>query len=198
MHGCRKEVWVEEGRAIERLQRGDIGGLEFLVRQYQSRALRTAYLVTHDLALAEDVVQSAFLKAYQRIGQFDLGRPFGPWFLTSVLRDAIKAARDQARHAPLEEVDDAGDGPDAVSLQDARPDPAAWGERAETAAEVWAALQRLAPNQRAVVEAHYYLGLSEAETAEALAAPLSTVKWRMHAARQRLRLLLSPRTQQET
>ena len=70
---------MEERQAIERMRRGDIGGLELLVRQYQVRALRAAYLVTHDVALAEDVVQTAFVKAYERIKQFDPERPFGPW-----------------------------------------------------------------------------------------------------------------------
>jgi len=44
-----------------RLQRGDIGRLERLVHRYQTQALRAAQLVTRDRALAEDVVQAAFL-----------------------------------------------------------------------------------------------------------------------------------------
>lgn len=72
---------MEESRAIDRLRRGDVAGLEFLVRQYQIPALRAAYLITRDSALAQDVVQAAFLKAYERISQFDPNRPFGPWFL---------------------------------------------------------------------------------------------------------------------
>ena len=51
--------------------------------------------------------------------------------------------------------------------------------------------QHLAPEQRAAVVARYYVGLSEAETADALRLPLSTVKWRLHAARRQLRVLLS-------
>ena len=81
-------------------------------------------------------------------------------------------------------------------MADGRPDPETLWERAETAAEVWAALQQLTPRQRAAVVARYYLGLSEAEMAEALECPPSTVKWRLHAARNRLRLLLRPLTTQ--
>ena len=83
---------MEEREAIARLNRGDIAGLETLVRQYQVQAVRTAYLITRDRALAEDIVQAAFLRVYERIGQFDTKRPFGPWFLRSVVNDAIKAA----------------------------------------------------------------------------------------------------------
>ncbi|MEO8609830.1 MAG: sigma factor [Chloroflexota bacterium] len=66
---------MNENQAIKRLKRGDINGLETLVRQHQVRAVRTAYLITQDRALAEDVVQAAFVRAYQHIDQFDVSRP---------------------------------------------------------------------------------------------------------------------------
>src|SRR5215470_13605056 len=82
---------MDEREAIERMRQRDIRGLEVLVRAHQIRAIRTAYLVTRDVALAQDVVQAAFLRAYERIRQLDPARPFAPWFLASVLHDAIKA-----------------------------------------------------------------------------------------------------------
>ncbi len=81
---------MEEQEAIARLKRGDVGGLEALVHKYQVKAVRTAYLVVRDRALAEDIVQAAFLRAYERIGQFDAGRPFGPWFLRSVAYEFLR------------------------------------------------------------------------------------------------------------
>src|SRR5438105_7445241 len=177
---------MDDREAVARLQRGDIGGLEPLVHRYQVRAVRAAYLVTRDLALADDVMQAAFLKAYERIGQFDARRPFGPWFLKSVLNDAIKAAARRDRQVPLTAV--AEEGP----IADAGHGPEALWERAETADEVWAALRKLAPEQRAAIVRRYFLGLSEAEMAAELGRPTSTVKWRLHAARERLRALLRP------
>jgi RNA polymerase sigma-70 factor (ECF subfamily) len=182
---------MEERTAIERLQRGDVGGLEFLVQRYQVRATRAAYLITHDAATAQDVVQTAFVKAYERIEQFDPSRSFGPWFLTSVVRDAIKTASARERHVPFgSDEDESSDA--TLKLVDAAPGPDVHWEQAETAAEVWAALQRLTPEQRAAVVARYFLGLSEAKMTTALACPPSTVKWRLHAARARLRVLLRP------
>lgn len=176
----------DECEAIGHLRRGDIRALEVLVHLHQTRALRTAYLVTRDLALAQDIVQSAFVRAYERIGQLDPRRPFGPWFCTSVLRDAIKAATRRGRHDSLESS--------ATSdlLHDRQPGPEALWEQAETAEEVWAALGRVSPEQRAAIVARFFLGMSEAEMSQALACPPSTVKWRLHAARARLRLLLAP------
>lgn len=71
---------MDERRAVERLKGGDPGGLEALVKAHQVRAVRAAYLICRDRPLAEDVVQGAFVKAYEKIKTFDEGRPFGPWF----------------------------------------------------------------------------------------------------------------------
>lgn len=177
---------MEEREAIARLQRGDIGGLESLVRAYQLPAVRAACLITRDRPLAEDVVQAAFLRAYERIGQFDATRPFGPWFLRSVLNDAIKATTRRNRQVPLEHAADGLHSPPV----DAAPGPEQLVEQIETRQELRAALARLPPAQRAVIVQRYYLGLSEAEMAAVLTCPPGTVKSRLHAARERLRLLL--------
>ncbi|MER3544402.1 MAG: RNA polymerase subunit sigma-24 [Chloroflexota bacterium] len=182
---------MEEEEAIARLKRGNISGLEALVRRYQVQAVRAATLITRDRALAEDIVQAAFLRAYERIGQFDSGRPFGPWFLRSVVHDAVKAARRRERQVPLEGESD-GETSLAEFLADPAPGPLELAQAAETRQAIRDALGRLSPGQRAAVVLRYYLGLSEAELAEELACPPGTVKWRLHAARQRLRALLRP------
>ena len=69
---------MDERRSIERLKEGDPGGLEVLAKTHQVRAVRAAYLICRDRSLAEDVVQGAFVKAYERMGTFEEGRPFGP------------------------------------------------------------------------------------------------------------------------
>jgi RNA polymerase sigma factor (sigma-70 family) len=58
--------------------------------------------------------------------------------------------------------------------------------------QVWAALGKLTPKQRAVIVFRYYLEMGEAEMAEELDVPSGTVKSRLNAARERLRQLLSP------
>jgi RNA polymerase sigma-70 factor, ECF subfamily len=177
---------MDEREAVGRLKRRDITGLEALVRVYQHQALRAARLITRDAALAEDVVQSAFLHAYERIDQFDASRPFGPWFLRSVVNAAVRVATRQARQIPLDERE-AG-----AAVIDQAQGPEELAERAETARDLWLALGQLAPAQRAVLVQRYYLGLSEAELSDSLACPPGTVKSRLHTARRRLRLLLRP------
>jgi RNA polymerase sigma-70 factor (ECF subfamily) len=68
---------MEDQIAISRLKQGDLSGLEGLVRRYQARAVHAAYVIVQDRPLAEDVVQTAFVKAAERIQQFDeRSRPF--------------------------------------------------------------------------------------------------------------------------
>ena len=176
---------ADELSAIARLQRGDIGGLEPLVRKYHPRAVRCAFLVVHDHALALDVAQTAFVRAFERISRFDAERPFAPWFFKLVLRDARKVAERRARGAPLEA---------SVQSTTADPDPSPedlWEQR-ELAQAVVLALAALPPAERVAIVQRYYLGLSEAEIAAVSRTPLGTIKWRLHAARQRLRPLLQP------
>jgi RNA polymerase sigma-70 factor, ECF subfamily len=183
---------MDERQAVARLQRGDIGGLETLVRLYQVRATRAAYLITRDRELAADIMQATFLKAYERIQQFDPTRPFGPWFLRSVVNDAIKASVRHSCQVSLDAAGDDADGapPASARLADGGPGPDALWEQAETAAEVWDALARLSPTQRAAIVQRYFLELNEAEMSAAMHRPPSTVKWRLHAGRERLRALL--------
>ncbi len=176
---------MDERQAIARLKAGDIAALDTLADLHYVAAVRAAYLVTHDRPLAEDVVQTAFLRLADRIGLFDAARPFAPWFLRCVINDAVKAV---TRARPVLSLD----GPDdSLELPAADPDPAETLLRAETRAAVWAALGQLAPDQRAAVMLRYYLDLSEPEIAALQVVPTGTVKWRLHAARRRLRGLLA-------
>jgi RNA polymerase sigma-70 factor (ECF subfamily) len=183
---------MDETKAIARIKRGDLAGVELLVRYYQAKAVQAAYLVVRDRPLAEDVVQAAFLKAVERIDQFDDSRPFGPWFLRSVVNAAIDASQQQKRLLPLER--EARD--EATTLADwltsDAPYPEELVEMREVRLEVRKALDALSPEQRAAVVLRHFLEMSEAEMTDTLHRPPSTIKWWLHTARKRLRELLRP------
>ncbi len=174
------------------MKRGDIGGLAVLVEQYQTKAVRTAYMIVRDHGIAEDVVQATFLRIYQHIDQFDMSRRFEPWFMRSVVNAALqherRAGRVTSLDAPLNK--DAGDATFADMLRDEGPDPAEAVEDAELRDMIWGALDALSSDQRAAVVMRYYLDFSEREMSEALDTPAGTIKWRLHAARKRLAVLL--------
>lgn len=179
---------MDEKQAIARLKQGDLGGLEVLVRTYQLQAIRAACLIVGDLALAEDIVQNAFIRAGERIAQFDAKRPFGPWFLRSIINDAIKAANRQKRQVSL----DQSEGEGFLDLIDPGGLPEDQVETKETAQATWWALQKLPPNQRAAIVMRYYLDMREDEMTVALNGPPGTIRWWLHAAHQRLASLLRP------
>jgi RNA polymerase sigma-70 factor (ECF subfamily) len=179
---------MDEQQAIALLKQGDLTGLEFLVQQHQAKAVHTAYLIIGDLACAEDVVQTTFLRVAQKIGQFDAQRSFRPWFLRAVVNNAIKAAKGQKRLVSLDEPSPAV----LAWLNDPAKAPEELVEAAELRQMVWNALQQLNPEQRAAIIQRHFLEMDEAEMVEQLQRPASTVKWWLHTARERLRALLSP------
>jgi len=177
---------MAESEAIACLQQGDIEGLAWLVEQYQVRAVRAAFLVLHDEGMAREVVQTAFLRLYDRIGQFDEERPFAPWFFRIVVNDALKAIRHHKRLDSWEDLIQAGE----TALQAHLPTPEESLSLALQREAVWQALNQLTPEQRAAIVMRYYLDMGEREMADQLSVAPGTVKWRLHQARQRLRQLL--------
>jgi RNA polymerase sigma-70 factor, ECF subfamily len=181
---------MDEREAIQCLKSGDIGGLEVLVNLYQVRAVRAAFLITRDVAQAEDAVQEAFLQTYRSIRHFDQDRSFAAWFMRCVVNAAIKLAQKSARLRPARfDSDEAWlEGlPDGEELVEQQVEASAFQQ------QVWEAMQTLSPRQRAAIVQRYFLGMDEKEMALELKSAPGTVKWLLHAARKNLRSLLSER-----
>jgi RNA polymerase sigma-70 factor, ECF subfamily len=177
-----------EERAVSALKKGDIKGLEVLMHLYQLRAIRVAYGIIGDRQAAEDVVADAFLALYDRIAGFDAARPFAPWFYRIVVNGALKAIRNDKRaDVPYEE-----ETARMHEQSDQSPGPEAAAEQNELRLTMLGAISELPPQQRAVLVLRYYMDMDEASIAETLSCPLGTVKWRLHAAKQKLRVSLVP------
>lgn len=179
---------MDDVQAIRRLKNGDMGGLEILIACYQAKAVRTAYLVTHDEPMAEDVVQDAFVRFYERARQFDEQRAFEPYFLRCVVNAALNAVEKENRSAASLDEDT-----DTYALERLLARAISVEEQVEFTQlkrEINQALGALSPRQRAVAVQRYYLEMSEKEMTEALDIAPGTVKWLLNAARARLRTLL--------
>jgi RNA polymerase sigma-70 factor, ECF subfamily len=179
---------MDDLHAISRLKNGDIGGLEILIARYQAKAVRTAYLVTHDEPMAEDVVQDAYVRFYERACQFDERRAFEPYFLRCVVNAALnRVEKENHSTTALEE------NIDTHALERLLACAITVEEQVEFAQlrrEIHQALGALSPRQRAVAVQRYYLEMSEKEMTEALDIAPGTVKWLLSAARGKLRTLL--------
>lgn len=180
---------MEDRIAISRIKQGHLDSLEHLVDRYQAQAVQAAYLILYDRALAEDVAQSAFVKAAERIHQFDEERPFAPWFFRIVVNDALKLARRMKRNILLDDLEEDASHL-ATLLADPSPQPEQWLEAKQVREHILQAVQSLPPEQRAVVVMRYFLDLSEADMSAKMDRPLSTIKWWLRDARQRLRDLM--------
>jgi len=173
---------MDDRRAIRSLKRGDLGGLEILMEQYQVKAARTAFLITHDESVAQDVVQETFIRICERIRQFDESKPFEPYLIRSVIHAALNAVRGSGKFTSLD--DESGE---VENLLDRTVSVESQVESAQLQHEILEALSKLSPRQRAVIVQRYYLEMSEQEMALALDAAPGTVKWLLNAARERLR-----------
>jgi RNA polymerase sigma-70 factor (ECF subfamily) len=147
---------------VREAQQGSASAIEALFRAHWPRAHRTAYLVVHDAAAAEDIAQEAFLAAIRRLDRFDRNRPFGAWLHRIVVNRAIDWARArQLRHeAGLTEV-------------------AAPAHAAEISDDTLAALAALTPEHRAVIVLRHLLGYTPGEIATMLDLPRGTVNSRL-------------------
>lgn len=176
---------MQDVEAICRLKRGEIDGLETLVERYQICAVRTAYLIVQDKALAEDVAQETFLRIFQRIHFFDETRPFKPYLLRSVMNAALDTIQKLKHETVLDSESDEIEHliGQAIAVE-------AQAEAHELQEQILAAIAKLPPRQRAVIVQRYYLEMSEAEMAQTLVAPQGTIKWLLNAARARLHTLL--------
>ena len=182
---------MEEQQAICLLKRGDLQGLDTLIQLYYFRAVKTAYLIVQDRAEAEDIVQNAFLHACKKINQLASDR-FGPWFLRSVINTSIKIAKKQKKQISLNTETENESQTLEDLLVDRLPSPETLVEKDELTQKIGQALQQLTADQRAAVVLKYYLDKSEVEMTAELDLPLSTIKWRLYAARERLKALLRP------
>ena len=169
------------------LAAGRLDALDTLYDRYRSMAFGLARRITADDALAEDVVQEAFLGAWRAADRYVTGKgSVRTWLLSIVHHRAIDAIR---RRKPTSELPD--------ELEGARTpaplvEPDLWREVSGNLdrAAVAAALATLSDVQREALELAYFSGLTQVEIAERTGVPLGTVKGRVRLALQAMRRAL--------
>lgn len=179
----RDAAWVRAALA------GDTNAFGRLVEAYQRVAVSTAYRLLNNSDDAQEVVQDAFLKAYQSLGRLQDAHRFGAWFLRIVSNLSLNARR--ARKSAGRALVDGQQGLDGVA-EAADPRQATQGpdrraEGRELQAAIDAALEKLPEKQRMALLLFSVEGWPQKDIAELLECSLETVKWNVFAARKRLR-----------
>jgi RNA polymerase sigma-70 factor (sigma-E family) len=138
-----------------------------------SRLLRTAFLLTHDWSLAEDLLQTALVKSWFAWGRLDDDPE--PYVRKILVNTYASWWRRRWR----------GETPTESLPESSAADPTG---RIDDRDELWQALGRLPRRQRAVVVLRYFEDLSEAQIADTLGISSGTVKSQTSKALARLRL----------
>lgn len=183
----------DDAALLARAGDGDEDALGLLYDRHAARAYGLALAMLKDADEAQEVVADAFAQAWRTAARFEPARgEVAGWILTIARSRALDRMRTRRRHLKLMEQSAAGED-DGLALPLAG--VAATSDAAEhddVRAAVARSLAALPDAQRSVIELAYFRGLSQSEIAEALGAPLGTVKTRMRAAMEKLRDTLAP------
>jgi RNA polymerase sigma factor (sigma-70 family) len=164
---------------VTRAQAGDLSAYEEIVRQFQDMAVGYAYSLLGDFQLAEDAAQEAFLQTYTDLSHLNEPAAFPGWFRKVVYKHCDRFRRK--KRLPLSSLDSAGEVPSG------EPSPEEHLGMKERREQVIAAIQTLPEKERTVITLYYISDFSQKEVAAFLEVPVSTVGYRLHAARKKLK-----------
>ena len=172
---------------------GDVTAFAELVKRYDRKLFRIARHLTQNAEDAEDVVQDAFLKAFQHLGGFREDSKFSTWLIRITLNQALMKLRQQRLKREISFDNNPHSEEDRLpsDIADWAPNPEQLYRAAELRTILCRALQRLTPESRMVFVLRDIEGLSLEQTAEALGLSVSAVKGRSWRARLQLRERLS-------
>jgi RNA polymerase sigma factor (sigma-70 family) len=169
---------------VARAREGEADAFGVLVRRFQDMAVGYGYSLLHDFQLAEDAAQEAFFEAYRTLPKLREPAAFAGWFRRIVFKQCDRITRRRViATVPLEVAAEA-DATRAVVSGFSRT-----GE-GERMADVFDAVRQLPEHERSVMTLFYIGGYSMEEVATFLEVPVSTIKGRLHSARERLRAML--------
>jgi len=172
---------------------GDVTAFDVLVRKYDRRVFRIAQHITQNHEDAEDVVQDAFLKAYQKLHQFQGNSKFYTWLVRIAVNESLMRLRKRraGKMVSIDEEIETEEGSVPRDLADWGPNPEQNYDQAELGDILRKTIQGLPPGFRTVFALRDVEGLSTEETAEALGLSVPAVKSRLLRARLQLRERLS-------
>ena len=181
---------TSDGELARQALAGSQQAYQTLVTRYASAAVNMAARFVHDRALADDLAQDAFVRAFARLKTYDPERRFSAWFfqiLRNVVIDHLRRRRIAA--VSLDELQ-AGGYPEPPT-GDPESSPEADAERKELGRALTAALQRIRAEYREVIVLRYQQGLTVDEIGGVLQLPEGTVKTYLHRGRKELATLQS-------
>ncbi len=186
---------MTDAELVERTLAGAEDGFAALVARHQRSVYNLLARMLRDPALAEELAQETFLKAYTHLRSFNPDFKFSNWILRIAHNAAIDVLRQRGpRQVSIDEAAEPGQQSLEATLEDPRSDEAVRRlERRDLSRVLGAALDRLRPEYRRAVILRYQQGLGHEEIAALTGEPLGTVKSHLHRARAEMAAFLVER-----
>ena len=183
--------------AVERTLAGDRDAYRVLVERHSHSVFRLAYRMTGNRHDAEEVVQEAFLRGYQKLGQFAARANFGTWVYRIAANYAIDRLRQRQkeearRETPRAEERDAPENDPVNRVQDEAPTPERLTQSIELRKQMEQALAALSEAERTAFVMRHWEGCGIEEIAGVLKSSSSAAKNTVFRAVQKLRHALQP------
>jgi len=179
----------EELALVQAAQKGDVSAFEQLVKRYDRSVFRIAQHITRNQEDAEDVVQEAFLKSYEKLDQFQEQSKFYTWLVRIAVNEALMKLRRRrtSKTVSLDEGVQTEEDSMPREVADWAPNPEQLYDRSEMKEILSKTIQGLPTSFRTVFVLRDVEGLSTEETAQALDLSVPAVKSRLLRARLQLR-----------
>lgn len=180
---ARNEEWSDE-QVVDRVRAGETALYELLMRRHNQRIYRVARAILRDDAEAEDVMQDAYVRAYQNLGAFEGRAKFSTWLTRIAVHEALARCQKRSR---FQSIDDSqyGDVMNVVTSSDRSPEQKSYD--LELSGVLEKAVLSLPDDYRMVFMLRDVEGMSTEETAQSLNLTQENVKVRLHRAHAKLR-----------
>jgi RNA polymerase sigma-70 factor (ECF subfamily) len=186
-------VDTPDNELVARVLQGDKNAFRPIVERYQNRLYAMVVGMVRDEAEAKDLVQNAFIKAYQNLDSFRIDSAFYTWLYRIAMNLAIDSCRKRRRRrtGSFDEAVGTRDEDGEVVLVHHAASPGEALQRKQLRERIFAAMDELTEDQREVLLLREVEGLSYAEISESMGIPEGTVMSRLFYARKRMQALLS-------
>lgn len=178
---------VSDARLIEEVRQGDNDAFGELVHRYERRVMRVVMRFIDDYELARDLTQDVFVRAFERLDQFDQSRRFGPWLFRIAVNLTLDYLRKRKRRGWWNLFSEV--------RSERPPDPSAADPRVslDLQQEVQAVLEQIPEKYRTVLVLRDLENFPTSEIAAIMDRKEATIRWRLVEARNRFQRLWEKR-----
>lgn len=176
------EGWSDE-EIVRRVLEGETPLFEIVMRRYNQRLYRAALAILGNEGEAEDVLQDAYVRAYQHLRQFAGRAQFSTWLTRIAVHEALARAKKRNRAVSLDEPITPGGDPLMSTFAATTPNPEQQVSQAELGHVLETAILAIPEKYRAVLMLRDVENMSTAEVANTLGLTEENVKVRLHRAR---------------